>query len=73
VLFSDLHRHEAHTWYRDTHRKNTHKNKGERNLKKKIDFENGAAGLTQGLRALAAHPEDTGSIPSTHMRAHNLL
>jgi hypothetical protein len=33
----------------------------------------GAGEMTQWLRALTAFPEDLGSIPSTHMAAHNCL
>jgi hypothetical protein len=33
----------------------------------------GAEEMAQQLRALAALPEDLGSIPSTHMVAHNCL
>ena len=29
--------------------------------------------MAQGLRAVADPPEDTGSIPRTHMAAHNCL
>lgn len=29
--------------------------------------------MAQQLRALAALPEDPGSVPSTHMAAHNCL
>jgi hypothetical protein len=29
--------------------------------------------IAQGLRALAALPEDQGSIPNNHMAAHNHL
>ena len=33
----------------------------------------GAGEMAQRLRALTALPEDPGSIPSTHMAAHNCL
>ena len=33
----------------------------------------GAEEMAQQLRALTALPEDPGSIPSTHMAAHNCL
>ncbi|CAO2595796.1 hypothetical protein LEMLEM_LOCUS8322, partial [Lemmus lemmus] len=36
-------------------------------------FSLGAGETAQRLRALAALPEDLGSIPSTHMEAHNGL
>ena len=33
----------------------------------------GAGEMAQRLRALTAFPEDLGSIPSSHMAAHNCL
>ena len=33
----------------------------------------GAGAMAQWLRALAAHPEDPGLVPSTHMAAQNHL
>ena len=33
----------------------------------------GAGEVAQQLRALASLPEDPGSVPSTHMAAHNCL
>ena len=33
----------------------------------------GARKMTQGLRVLAAVPEYQGSVPSTHITAHNCL
>jgi hypothetical protein len=40
-------------------------------LKNKIKI--GAGDMAQQLRALPALPENPGSIPSTHMAAHNHL
>ena len=37
------------------------------------EVETGAGEKTQWLRALAALPENPGSIPRTHLVAHNLL
>jgi hypothetical protein len=41
-------------------------------LKKKT-IKQGAGEMSQWLRVLAALPEDPGSIPSTHMIAHNCV
>jgi hypothetical protein len=44
-----------------------------RNLPQKIRQEGRFEEMAQGLKALAALPEDTGLISSIHMVAHNCL